>query len=344
MPELRREPIVGRWIIFSTNRNKRPTDFKKSSLKSNDEVCPFCEGNEAQTPPEVFALRKNHSAKDSPGWTIRVVPNKFPAVKESSENQLSALNFYNIMNAKGNHEVIIETPDHNRKMCSYTKNELNNILDTYKKRFLVLNNKKDTKYLLLFKNEGPLAGASLSHPHTQLISLPLIPNRVNDEVTTAFNYYNKNHRCAYCDMIEAELTITERVIYENKYFVAFCPYASRFPYEIWISPKKHNPFFENISFNEIKYLSDNLSCILKKIDLGLNQPQYNLIIKTAPVTLNNHINSFFHWHIEIIPRFNRMAGFECGTGYYINQTLPEHCAEVLRDTNINCTEFLNKTN
>ncbi|MCD6459565.1 galactose-1-phosphate uridylyltransferase, partial [bacterium] len=304
MPELRFEPIAGRWIIFSTNRNNRPTDFLTSSLKFNDGICPFCAGNEAKTPPELYSLRHNNSAPDTPGWEARVVPNKFPAVKKYNYRKFSEPNFYDKMNALGTHEVIIETPCHNKKMCSYTLNELNNVLQIYKKRFCVLKNNHDIKYILLFKNEGPLAGASLSHPHTQLIALPLIPNRVEDELNCALNYYNRHKSCVYCDMLNEEINIGERVVYENQKFVSFCPYASRFPYEIWILPKKHGHYFKNISIDETGALSDMLIRILKKLFFALKNPQYNLIIRSAPVNLDNkaqygQIGSYIHWHIEI---------------------------------------------
>ena len=335
MPELRKDPVVGRWVIIATERGKRPTDFHPDPVADDTGFCPFCEGNEDKTPPEILAYRSDHQPANGPGWELRVVPNKFPALRIEGEMGKAGVGMYDKMNGIGAHEVIIETPDHLKKFHMHTTESLAKVFQAYKSRLLDLNNDKRFKYILIFKNEGRQAGASLSHPHSQLIATPITPKRVREELEGAKDYYNYKDRCVFCDIIREELSQGFRVIYENDGFLGFCPFASRFPFEIWILPKRHSPDFHTLGNDEMMLLSETFIAVMKKLAGALNRPQYNFVLHTGPVRWPRMgywvtLDLDYHWHIEIMPKLTHVAGFEWGTGFYINPTIPEEAAEFLR--------------
>jgi len=283
MPELRKDPVVGRWVIIATERGKRPTDFHPDPVADDTGFCPFCEGNEDKTPPEILAYRSDHQPANGPGWELRVVPNKFPALRIEGEMGKAGVGMYDKMNGIGAHEVIIETPDHLKKFDMHTPESLAKVFQAYKSRLLDLNNDKRFKYILIFKNEGRQAGASLSHPHSQLIATPVTPKRVREELEGAKDYYNYKDRCVFCDIIREELSQGIRVVFENDGFVSFCPFASRFPFEIWILPKRHSPDFQTLENDEMMLLSEAFIAVMKKLAAALNRPQYNFVLHTGPV-------------------------------------------------------------
>jgi UDPglucose--hexose-1-phosphate uridylyltransferase len=335
MPELRKDPVVGRWVIIATERGKRPTDFRPDPVADDTGFCPFCEGNEDKTPPEILAYRSDHQPANGPGWDLRVVPNKFPALRIEGEMGKAGVGMYDKMNGIGAHEVIIETPDHLKKFHMHTTESLAKVFQAYKSRLLDLNNDKRFKYILIFKNEGRQAGASLSHPHSQLIATPITPKRVREELEGAKDYYNYKDRCVFCDIIREELSQGIRLVFENDGFVSFCPFASRFPFEIWILPKRHSPDFHTLENDEMMLLSEAFIAVMKKLAGALNRPQYNFVLHTGPVRWPRMgywvtLDLDYHWHIEIMPKLTHVAGFEWGTGFYINPTIPEEAAEFLR--------------
>jgi len=336
MPELRKDPVVGRWVIIATERGKRPTDFHPEPVENDTGFCPFCEGHEDKTPPEILAYRANQHAANGPGWEVRVVPNKFPALRIEGEMGKAGVGMYDKMNGIGAHEVIIETPDHFRKMHMHTRESLTKVFQAYKERLLDLNRDTRLKYILIFKNEGRQAGASLSHPHSQLIATPITPKRVKEELIGAKDYFNYKDRCVFCDIIREEISQEVRIIYENRSFISFCPFASRFPFEIWVLPKRHSPDFYNIEREELLLLSDAVIGVMQKLALALNTPQYNFVLHTGPVRWARMgywvtLDVDYHWHIEIMPKLTHVAGFEWGTGFYINPTIPEEAARFLRE-------------
>ena len=241
MPELRKDPIVGRWVIISTDRAKRPTDFARDAVKIKGGFCPFCYGNEAKTPPEILAYRPssngNTPQKDSPGWTVRVVPNKFPALGIEGNLNKQAEGMFDKMNGIGAHEVVIETPDHNATLASLSSKKIEDVLWAFRDRILDLKKDRRFKYILLFKNHGEAAGASLEHSHSQLIALPIVPIYVVEELQGAKQYYIYKERCVFCDAIRQEMDNGTRVVAENEDFLTLAPYAPRFPFETWILPK-----------------------------------------------------------------------------------------------------------
>ncbi len=344
MSELRHCPTQKRWVIIATERVGRPQDFAptKQVQNNNKEKCPFCVGHEDKTPPEIFAIRDNGTERDKPGWKVRVVPNKFPALAIEGSLGRKGLGIYDMMHGIGAHEVIVETINHDLTIPKMDLMDFNNVLYTYRERLKDLLKDKRFKYILIFKNHGSLAGASLSHPHTQLIATPVTPRTVAMELESAKAHYHQKDRCLFCDIIEQETSQGERLIARNERFVAFTPYASRFPFEVFLAPLKHNHQFKSINDEEMLSLAKILKEVLSKLMKALNDPPYNYMIHTSPNpdTLPKKpgywqtLEFDYHWHIEILPRLIKTAGFEWGTGFYINPVVPEEAARILRETSI----------
>ncbi|MDA2915597.1 galactose-1-phosphate uridylyltransferase [Nitrospinae bacterium AH_259_B05_G02_I21] len=331
MPELRRDPIIGRWVIIATERGKRPVDFSSPEPTKERGFCPFCAGNEDKTPAEVLAYRPAETAPNSEGWRIRVVPNKFPALMVEGDLGRVGEGMYDMMSGIGAHEVIIETPDHEASWSTMSQANLEEVLWAFKERIEDLKQDPRFKYILTFKNHGDAAGASLEHPHTQMIALPIIPKRVAEEMEGSRAHFANKERCIFCDIIHQEQMSKSRIITENKNFIAFTPFASRFPFETWVLPKMHISHYEDSEKVGFDYLASLLRDTMRRLDTVLSDPPYNLIIHTSPVTAFNL--EYYHWHIEIIPKLTKVAGFEWGTGFYINPTPPEEAAEYLREAN-----------
>jgi len=331
MSELRKDYITNRWIVIATERAKRPHDFKmpRESISTDTSQCPFCPGNEKMTPPEVYAIREKGTKPDTPGWTIRVVPNKFPALKSDKEPIMRANHIFYSVDGFGYHEVIIETPDHFKEIPERSLDEIAMLVRVWKDRIAELGSDPRIKFVMLFKNYRPEAGASLSHPHSQIIALPIIPKRILEELEFSKNFYwDTGGLCLFDMVIEEEKKRKERIVYENDNFVVLSPYAARVPFEVWILPKRHEPYVENIRANETESLADALKVTLEAIRSKVNDPPYNLMLHTAPSDGKPY--EYYHWHIEIMPKLTRIAGFEWGTGFYINPTPPELAARILR--------------
>jgi len=328
MSELRREPVSGRWVIVATERAARPTDFETNPQIIKSSFCPFCEGNEDKTPPEILAYRDNGIMPNTDGWRVRVVPNKFPALQAEGEYLKCEEGIYDMMNGIGAHEVIIESPRHIQSLTSLDNGNVEEVLLCYRDRLVDLKSDERFVYGLLFKNVGFSAGASLDHTHSQLIVTPIVPPLVANEIANAKTFYKHRERCLFCDMIQQEIETDKRVVISTDNFVVFAPFASRFPFETWILPKKHESNFENLQGVEAKELAHVLKSVLTKLEATLDFPPYNYIIHSAPFNVTE--SEYFHWHIEIIPRLTNIAGFEWGTGFYINPTPPEEAAELLR--------------
>lgn len=329
MSELRRDPVVGRWVIISTERGERPTDYPSAApAEKPQRFCPFCPGNELSTPPEIMALREAGTAPNTPGWNLRIVPNKFPALQIEGKLRKKARGIYDIMNGIGAHEVFIETPEHGKTISTLDRKNIEDLIWCYRERIVDLEKDKRFKFILIFRNSGEAAGASLEHPHSQLIATPTIPKRIMEEIEGAEKYFQFKDRCVFCDMIDEEIDFRERVIVDNPDFVSFVPFAARFPYETWIIPKVHQTCFHMLSYEQLPALAHTLHESIGRLDAALNFPPYNFMIHTSPCNVDSDI--FFHWHIEIIPRLTKVAGFEWGTGFYINPVPPEVSADQLR--------------
>ena len=291
--------------------------------------CPFCPGNEDKTPQEIVAVRDGSTEANTPGWQIRVVPNKFPALQIEGELRRRGEGLYDLMSGIGAHEVIIETPEHTKAFADYDDAHIEQILKIFKARIDDLRNDIRFKYVLVFKNHGVAAGASLEHSHSQLIATPILPKRVIEELEGARSHYERKERCIYCDIIYQELSFSKRVIIQNDSFVVISPFAARFPYEMWILPKTHVSHFENMEMHRYRDLSVILKDALFRLNKALDSPPYNFVIHSSPIQEPPAVE--YHWHMEIIPKLTKIAGFEWGSGFYINPVSPEVSAAHLRD-------------
>lgn len=343
MSELRHDPIQNRWVIIATERAFRPSDFEAPATSRREvSFCPFCEGHEDRTPPEILAYREPGSEPNGPGWKVRVIPNKFPALRIEGPLNRKGIGLFDMMSGIGAHEVIIETPEHDTNFPDMAIEQIELVLRAYRERLNDLMKDPRFRYILIFKNYGLPAGASLSHPHTQLIATPITPRTVAMEFDSARAHYLVKERCLFCDIIEQELYYGDRVVKIDEHYVALAPFASRFPFETFIAPRVHNYNFGDITDEDIHHLALTLKDILLRLKISLNNPPYNFVLHTGPNVeakpkRPNHwetIQFDFHWHLEIIPRVTRIAGFEWGTGFYINPTSPEEATKYLREVRI----------
>ncbi len=341
MPELRKDPIIGRWVIVSLERAKRPNDFKIThpESKEGEEECPFCEGKEEKTLPEIFAKRKDSSKPNSPGWQVRVVPSIAERLNLKMTLQRKGLGMYDVMNPVGEHEIIIESPDHLKDIHELSEEHIQLVMETSVKRIQELEKSTTLKYCLLFKNHGLRAGGSRTTQHlrSQIIATPSVPKRVKEELEGSRLYYQYKTRCIFCDIIQQELDSKKRVVLETDSIVALTPFASRFPFEVWILPKRHSSDFTHIQKNEAKDLATVFKELFSKLCVALNDPPYNYMLHTTPFIRSKRpgywhtIKEDYHWHIEVTPRITHVAGFEWGSGFYINPTPPEEAAKYLRE-------------
>ena len=338
MPELRKDPVTGRWVIIATDRARRPSDFTRHTVVLKGGFCPFCPGNESKTPPEILAYR-NGSERDKPGWSVRVVPNKYPALGIEGNLDRRADGMYDRMHGIGAHEVIIETPNHRQTFADMPDKSIEDVLWAFRDRIADLKQDRRFKYILIFKNHGEPAGATLEHPHCQLIALPIVPRQVLDELEGASKYYELKERCIFCDIVQQEVSGQEpRLVAENRGFVAVSPYAPRFPFETCILPKNHEASFENAGSGEFETLAKMIKLVIGKMDSVLERPAYNMVLHTAPLQARDSVD-YYHWHIELIPKLTKVAGFEWGTGFYINPTSPEEAARYLREAVVESPEL-----
>jgi UDPglucose--hexose-1-phosphate uridylyltransferase len=337
MPQLRQDPSTNEWVIIAKERAKRPEQFRKDKKvvkipQEKDSGCPFCPGNEHMTPAEVLAYR-NGGGINTPDWRVRVIPNKYAALlPEGDLTRTEQDDFFRWMDGVGQHEVIIETRFHNRFIYLMEEREVGEVILAYRERYHCL--RQDPRYnlIIIFKNHGEAAGTSLEHPHSQIVATPVVPAYIRRKYAVATQYYDNTGRCLYCDMVEKELKDGSRIVMESKDFIVFHPFASRSPFETVIAPRRHCCSFGDISDEEVREFARILSLVLKKIQFGLNEPDFNYIIHTAPTKDEN--KDYYLWHLQLLPRLTTAAGFELGSGIYINTALPEETAAYLRSVSI----------
>jgi UDPglucose--hexose-1-phosphate uridylyltransferase len=338
--ELRKDPVSGRWVIIASERSKRPDDFRPAKPVDRPRgaapFCPFCPGNEAKTPPEIYALRGPAEGPEPAPWRVRVVANKFPAVSRGDAPTRTRRGLFESMPGIGVHEVVIESPDHNCELADLPPDHIREILATYQARLLSIEAEPQYAYIQLFKNKGMEAGASLSHPHTQIVALPIIPKQVKEEIYSSERFYRRTGDCLFCRTVTEELEAGERIVRTNAHFAAVEPFASRFPFETRIFPLRHAPFFSSAGPEEISALAEILSAVLTKLKSILADPSYNIILHQSPHPARARriwpeFDRIAHWYMEIIPVLTHVAGFEWGTGFYINPVVPESAAKFLRE-------------
>ena len=322
MPELRKDPVLGRWIIIAEERGKRPTDFHvDATLKRQGGFCPLCPGNEHTTPPEILAYGRSGGPANGPGWRLRVVPNKFPALIIEGELDKQGEGLYDRMNGIGAHEVVIETPRHDARFVDLSPAEMGLTFRAFQERIRDLARDTRFNYVMAFKNEGSAAGASLEHSHSQLIALPVLPRMINAELEGGLSYFKYKDRCIYCDIIRQELQQDVRVVCANEHFVTLTPFAPRSPFELWVMPRRHSSSFADMPEDRLPALAAIFSETLRRLDGCIQNAPYNFLLHTQP--LRTAPLEHYHWHFEIVPKLTSIAGFEWGTGFYINPMPPE---------------------
>ncbi len=318
MHELRKDYLLDDWVIIASGREKRPKLAEKKIMPSMDENCPFCPGNEERTPPEIARLPLGASE-----WRVRVVPNKFPAVEQAGEIEKLDLPFRFLKTAFGRHEVIIETPVHRLQMADFTIERIMEIVSVYAERVDVLEAVEGVKEVVLFKNQGPRAGASIPHSHSQLIALNKLSEKTKRELSAYNSFVAENHVCPFCRIISLEMD-SQRRVWQNDSFACFAPFASRVPFQLAIYPKRHSPDFREMREKEKRDFAEILKKALSAVKLlGLD---YNLYFKNAPLGIED-----FHWHVCILPRMTTRAGFEEATDCIVNTHSPEFCAAFYRE-------------
>jgi UDPglucose--hexose-1-phosphate uridylyltransferase len=328
MSEVRKDPVTGRSVIIAPERDKRPRQRDPRNHLARSELCPFCAGNEALTPPEVWARRDVNTQPNTPGWRVRVVPNKYPALEDCGTWTNRQEGIYESWAGFGVHQVIIESPDHLVNPGMLSEEQFADVLSAYRDRMRDLQRDSRWEYLLLYKNQGNLAGATLEHIHSQLVALPFVPTQAIDELRGAKMHHKLTGSCIYCDVIQPELEHGERLVSASERFVALCPFASRFAYETWILPKNHQAAFVESSEADILALAGALRDVITRLNCALANPPFNYFIHSTPV--HETASTHFHWHIEILPQLARAAGFEWGSGSHMNSVAPEDAAGLLR--------------
>jgi UDPglucose--hexose-1-phosphate uridylyltransferase len=328
--EIRQNMANKNWVIYAPSRMKRPKDFRRPSsqrdrLPQLDPHCPFCPGNEEMLSSVIL----QRPGPPPHGWYTRVIPNKFPALTPHERLQRVMHGPYLTMPAHGCHEVVIESPLHNRDIPHMNNEEAEAVIETYHRRYVDLMAQHHNMMGVIFRNHGPMAGTSLIHPHSQIIVTPIVPRYVRAEELEAERYYDDNGRCVFCDMIEFEIREGARTVVEGPFFVSFVPFASEVPFEIWVMPRRHSADFGSISDEEKAAFSAVLRDVLERLHSRLNDPDYNYVVRTAARFRADEPH--LHWYLRIRPRLTTQAGFEIGSGMSINPSLPERDAQLLRD-------------
>ncbi len=331
MPEFRQNVVTRDWVIVSPKTGNRKIEYVKKRIPqpSYDKNCPFCPGNEDQTPQALY------SVPESGNWNIRVIPNKFSPLRSNfTSGDPTSQSALTTVDDSGIAEVIIESPEHNKTVAFMRLEEITSVFDIYRGRYKEAADRNDINMITIFHNHGRGAGTSIAHPHSQLVAVPVIPASMRHLMEESIRYYQKHNRCLHCDMIEREHKIKDRMIIESDNFVVFCPFAARTPYETVIYPKRHMGAYVSINDNEIEELGWVFRTVMLKIHNSLDDPDYNYVIKSAPT--GEETAGYFHWYIEITPRVSDPAGFALGSGIGINEVPPEEAARRLREIGTDC--------
>jgi UDPglucose--hexose-1-phosphate uridylyltransferase len=336
MHELRKDILLGRWVaVLSESMAPSEYNLSPNNLK-DDKNCILCPGRESEIPSEITSIRKPGTNPDTPGWLVKAIPSLDPVFQKEGDLGRKGLGLYDKMNSVGANEILIESPEHTKRPEDIGPEHMAKVITLYKNRLVDLQEDSRVRYILIYKNSGKDAGEIFSHPISFLIATPVIPKKVKDELDSAKQYYSYKERCIFCDIIREELRVGERIILETKHFIAFCPYAAKFPFESWIIPKKHSCSFNEIDSEEIDDMGRIFTSLLRKLRTVLSEPPFNYFLHSAPNMIPRKdywhtLGEDYHWHLEIIPRLRRISGFEWGSGFYILQTSPENAAKYLRE-------------
>ena len=335
MPEIRQNIISRQWVIIATDRARRPHEFKQEQsvrveLPSYVPTCPFCPKNEKLTPLETYRIPAGEPM--SPNWRVRAVPNKFAALAAEGELVRMNVGLKRTISGVGQHEVIVESPDHSATLAQMDDAEVEQVVGVYLQRAQSVLEDSRVEHVTLFKNHGPAAGTSLEHPHAQLIGTPLIPHEVRDRLETALGFYDDTGRCIFCTTLEEEREEIIRIVEENEHFAAFVPFAALSPFHLWIYPKRHCASFLSLVEEEVPSLARLLRRTLRRLYDGLGDPDFNFVVRTTPK--ESEQVRYYHWYLSIVPRLTRTAGFELGSGMFINTASPEESAQFLRGVEV----------
>jgi len=338
MPELRKDPIVGRWVIIATERARRPGTFLNPTDHGvEDENCPFCVSGHTSETKEVYALREEGLNVNGADWKVCVLESGTPTLKEGEASNRETSGLYTRAHGHGAHEVVVETPEHIGNMADLSCEQIRLVIDTYRQRINEFEKDSDFKYVIPYKNYGWASGCRrINHSRSQIIAMPVHPLRVKEKLVGAKNYFDEHQSCLFCDLIAQEKKDGTRIVSQNDHFIAMAPFEARFPFELWILPKDHHCEFAKGVVGHEDDLAKMLKDILSRLKIGLDDPAYNYVIHSAPFQKNpsetkwRTIEQDYHWHIEVMPRLTRVAGFEKGTGFYICPIPPEEAAEYLR--------------
>lgn len=333
--ELRKDPLLGRWVAV-LNEPRQPADYFQPPAELQEESCILCAGRESETPAGILMVHRGGQGDRSGAWWTRVIPSLDPVFQVEGDLGRKGEGMYDRMNGIGASEIIIESPEHAVRPEDIGMEQMARVLMTYRERMTDLEKDHRLRYTLIFKNSGREAGAVFSHPVSMLASTPVIPKRVKEELDGAKQYFSYKERCIFCDIIREELRVGKRIILESKNFIAFCPYASKFPFETWVLPKRHSCAFQDIRTDETEDMALILSLVLKKLRSVFPNLSYNYFLHSAPnrIPRKNHWHTLgedYHWHLEIMPRLLRTSGFEWGSGFYILPTSPEFAAKYLKE-------------
>lgn len=330
MPEFRQDPTSGQWVSIASARAERPVELSEEAAGGLVDACPFCEGHERETPGEVLAIRPAGSAADGPGWRVRVVANKYPFIEPiaAAPNATSGDELLPAMPADGLHEVVIESPHHVSRITEISDGEMGDVLDVYRRRLGQLRCDRRWRYGLVFKNSGAEAGASLAHLHSQLVALSQTPARVRDKLSRSASYYAKHGRTIWSDMIARECEARERLVSQTERFVALCPFASHTAYQLLVVPKAPAAHFSELADDALPELAALLRELIARLESLFNPLAFNWLIHTAP--FDSMPAEHYQWHVEIVPRVTKTAGYEWATGHAVNAVPPEEAAQRLR--------------
>ncbi|MDR3049928.1 MAG: galactose-1-phosphate uridylyltransferase [Elusimicrobiota bacterium] len=331
MSEFRRNPVFGNWILIDSQRNfgNEKLSAVCERVHSDAKFCPFCAGNESMTKSEILAFSDNpHRYPNTSGWKLRVIPNNKPILQVESAIKRQAYGIYDKMEGAGAHEIIIETPEHNLQFKDAPLQYFENIYKAVVGRIKDLRNDSRFEHIFFIKKYGSLPATIMQHPHSQIIALPITPKQVNEELDGALRYFKYKERCVFCDIILQGIDNGARLLAENEYFIALCPYASRYPFEVWIMPKEHKSDFDLISDAEISALAKIVKTLYSKLVLLLDDCPITTVLHSAPLKRRNL--SYYHWYIEIIPEIAVFGNIDKGTGLFINPVFPEEAARKLR--------------
>jgi UDPglucose--hexose-1-phosphate uridylyltransferase len=327
-PQLRKDPIVDRWVLIAPERARRPFQLSEVATTSVADWCPFCEGEEGRTPPEVFAIRRRDSRPDAPGWTLRVVPNIFPAARRDAPT-CEVTGFFEAAPGYGVHEIVVEAPQHESSVAALSETQVRAVFGVFRQRLSAHSTDPRLKYVQIFKNHGAAAGATVEHVHSQILGVPVVPREVTAELNGVENHHRLTGRCIYCDMVGRELTDGARVVATTENCVAIAAFAGRFPFETWVLPRRHEHDFRKTHDATLEETADLIRSILRQLEKLIDRPSYNLALHTSP--LHDADRPGYHWHWEILPRVTGIAGFELAAGCFINPLPPELAAERLRE-------------